>query len=280
MSDKDLLKALIIGAGTKGALYPDERLTHAHAFSGFGFDLIGFVDSDPLNLQKASERWGKPSFQSIEEAFVQKPDVVTVAVSDTAHFEVLKAIAEQEHKPRLVFTEKPFCQNYAQATEIAELYQEQGIEISVNFSRRFLPEFQDLECFSFKRFVGTFTKGIHNLSHLVDLATLLDVEIIQTVQIDRSDLNVFEVDLYGYMGKISILDHGAQIRHIPSKPRPDYSEDTVLDYDKEQITRVALPKAMGFAARNIYKHLKEGKPLLSTIENALHVMEVCDRWQP
>jgi hypothetical protein len=277
------LKTLVIGAGTKGALYPDERLTHAWAFSRDGFELVGFCDTNSHNLNKAYDRWKKPVFMSLQAAIAnQEPDVVTVAVSDTAHYDVLKAIAEQEHKPRLVFTEKPFCQNFKQASEIAELYKAAGITLSVNFSRRFLPEYQGLQIDPSEVFgvSSVFTKGLHNFCHLTDLMLLWDIEDFSGFDIDRETLNVFEIEIYGIDQKISILDHGAQIRIIPTKPREDYPADTILDYEREQVIQVDLADAMRLAASNIWSHLNNDIPLISTVENALNVMEACEQWHP
>lgn len=275
MSD---LKVVVIGAGTKGALYPDERLTHAHAFSRNGFHLLGFVDLDKDNLAKAKQRWGGIGAESVEEIMSLRPDVVTVAVSDWAHYDVLKEIAEQEHKPRLVFTEKPFCQNLKQAQEIAELYRDKEIGLSVNFSRRFLPEFQDLAKCKYTSAMGYCTKGLHNLSHLADLALLLQVQV-KAVEIPRADLNVFEVEMFGPSGKTAILDHGARVRFAPVRPRADHPSDKMLDYSREVSYPVDLHRAMEYAAKNIRAHLTDGTPLLSTVENALEVMEVCQQWQ-
>lgn len=279
------LRTAIIGAGTKGALYPDARLTHAHAFSQDGFQLLGFADVDTKNLTKAKQRWDCIGVETVHEIMTLQPDVVTVAVSDAFHFNVLKAIALQEHKPRLVFTEKPFCQTYAEAKEIAELYKLKGIKLSVNFPRRFLPQFAALKDFKFNRMAGFYTKGIHNLCHLVDLALLLGIENIEPVEVKREDINVFEVVLYGPSGKAILEDHGARIRMVPLKFRDDFPSDRVLDYARESCNPIDLSMAMTLAALNIQDHIwsdfsmDKTTPLISTVENALRVMEVCEQWR-
>jgi len=274
------LRVLIIGAGTKGALYPEERLTHAHAFSRNGFELLGFYDTNFSNASKAANRWNtRYSWNGLDEAFDNNPDVVTVAVSDESHFSTLLSIAQ--YKPKLVFTEKPFCQNLKEAKTIANLYKELGIELSVNFTRRFLPKYQNLKVDPDK-FIsghGWITKGLHNLCHLADLAVMLNIREMACSEIKRSSLNVFEADLFYEDQKISFLDHGSKIFIIPTNPRSDYQQDTVLNYGHGRAMFVDLSSAMELAARNIREHLLHGEPLISTVENALRVMEVCDQWQ-
>lgn len=276
------LKVLIVGAGTKGALYPDERLTHAWAFSRDGFELVGFFDTNGENSHKAAQRWNTQSYATLGSGLDMHPDVVCVAASDTAHFEILKKIAEfKRHKPRLVFTEKPFCQNLKQARHIAKLYKKAGITLSVNFSRRFLPQYQQLAgtVKTPLAFTGTLTKGLHNYCHLADLAGLLGAKEFGCININRQALNVFEAEIYTWGGKISILDHGALIQITPTKPREDYPTESMLDYSRQVSLAVDLKAAMGHAANNIYQHLTAGAPLLSTVENALQVMEVCEKWR-
>lgn len=278
------LKTLIIGAGTKGALYPDERLTHAHAFSQNGFYLSGFYDAQYTKAVEATKKWGGEAFLTLDYALKFLPDVVCVTADDAAHFDVLKAIAlNKYYKPSLVFTEKPFCQNARQAKTIAKLYQKAGITLSVNFSRRFLPEYRDLAQRippqNVVAMTGVLTKGIHNYSHMADLGQLFRVKTIETTTLQRQYLNIFEATLYCWDRKIEFVDHGAQIRIIPTKARDDYPLDRMLDYFQEETIPVDLGAAMGYAADNIRDHLLHGAPLMSTVENALAVMEACDKWR-
>lgn len=275
----DELTVIIIGAGTKGALYAEKELTHAYTFSQEPFKLFSFVDSNPKNLSKACKRWNTKGFDSIQEAFQCKPDIVTIAVPEKEHYEVLRGIAKEEYKPRLVFTEKPFCASYDEAKEIADIYKEKGIELSINFSRRFIPEYQmlvDLECHTM---TGYYTKGLHNLCHLVDLSIMFGVDKLTPILVQRDYLNIFEVDLFSDLTKISLLDHGSRIRYIPISLRKDYPQDRILNYSKESFLYIDLSKAMLFAAANIYEHLFYNEPLLSTVENALQVMKECEKWQ-
>src|SRR3972149_7328158 len=117
--------AMIIGAGNIGAFYdtPDSTniLTHAHAFSKHqGFNLMGFIDTDYHKAEEASAIWGGSAFHSIEEAFDGGPaDIVSIAVPDEFHYEILKKLTL--YPVKLVFGEKPLVETASQAEEIVRL---------------------------------------------------------------------------------------------------------------------------------------------------------------
>jgi len=76
-------KALICGAGSIGALKPDEFdspeskqiYTHAHAcYSHPNIDLVGIVDQDFEKASKAGTKWNTTAYGSINE-FKYDPDI-------------------------------------------------------------------------------------------------------------------------------------------------------------------------------------------------------------
>lgn len=178
-------QVLIVGAGQIGAFYDapgsPNILTHAHAFSvADGFQLVGFVDVDAKKGQEAATRWDTQYFKTLEEAFASsRIDVVCVAVPDAYHYQTLQELLNYPLK--LVFAEKPFCGDVEKAQEILRLYELRNVAIQVNYSRRFVPEFQVLaqqiqsgefgECLGG---TGLYGKGfIHNGSHMVNLLQFL-----------------------------------------------------------------------------------------------------------
>jgi len=140
---------LIVGTGKIGAFFDtpqcDKILTHAHAFSSLeNFNFIGFVDSRINKAKEAASLWKSRFFWSLEDAFKHnRIDVVCITVSTKSHFEVLKRLANFPIK--LAFIEKPFTNNLSHAMEIKELFGKKNIQILVNYSRRFVSEFEYLK---------------------------------------------------------------------------------------------------------------------------------------
>lgn len=175
------LRALIIGAGKIAAGYDEPGagnvLTHAHGYRAVpGFSLVGFVDRDALQAERAAAKWGGKAFSSLEAAFAAGPiNVVSVATPDETHATVLQELAA--YGPRLVFCEKPLAQNWADAESIATSYRGSSTEIQLNYLRRFVPEFcavkRRIAAGEYGRFLtgsGYYVNGfLHNGSHMVDL---------------------------------------------------------------------------------------------------------------
>ena len=70
-----IYNVLIIGAGKIGAFFDqpgsENILTHAHAFSTHpGFKLLGFVDSNAGQAQKAVSIWGGEYFNNLMRPYI------------------------------------------------------------------------------------------------------------------------------------------------------------------------------------------------------------------
>lgn len=174
-----MFNALIIGAGRIAAGFdtPESEsvLTHAHAYSLHpDFNLLGFIDPDLNQSQKAAKKWNCEAFNSLSDikAIV---DVVSICSPDHVHYE--SVIQSQKLSPKLIFLEKPISNNLEKAKELLCF----TIPIAVNYSRRYIKEFRELadriKGNKFGRFfIGTayYGKGfIHNGSHMIDLLRLL-----------------------------------------------------------------------------------------------------------
>ncbi len=139
---------LIVGAGRIGAFFdtPDsvDVLTHAHAFSQHpDFELLGFVDQDLARAEQAARLWSVEAYASIDEAFASaRIDVVVNATPDQVHFDTLQQLIDKA--PRLIFTEKPLTATLSEAKQVLAQAQSKELEIAVNYSRCFVPEFVQL----------------------------------------------------------------------------------------------------------------------------------------
>jgi predicted dehydrogenase len=306
---------LIIGAGNIGALFDepltDNILTHAHAFIAHnGFNLVGFVDVSIEKVDIAISRWGGKGFENIHDAFYNnKIDVVSIAVPDEHHYEVLRNVSE--YPVEFVFAEKPLTKKIGDAVEIMSIYKEKNISLLVNYSRRFVPEFEkikdDIHRGIYGRYlsgVGFYGKGInHNGSHLIDLIRYFIGEIQNSKVIDYSfdyydddpsvsgiltlvtdnkfylqhvDCNlysIFELDMFFEKKRIKIKDLGFVIEEYDVK-----KSGIFLGYRnivKTGESRTSLGKAMYYAVENIFNFLENGAIIKCSGYDGYKALEVC-----
>jgi predicted dehydrogenase len=310
-----LYNALIIGAGNIGAFFdtPDSEniLTHAHAYwKHKGFNLLGFVDIDQTKSRKAASIWGGNGYSSIEDAFkLEMIDVVSVAVPDEYHFEVLKKLSRFPVK--LVFTEKPLARTLNEAREIFDLYSGKNIPVAVNYSRRFVPEIQKIKNNIEKGQYGPYMAGtgyygkglVHNGSHLIDLLRFFKREATGSVPIssivdfypddksisavlsfkdkthftllnaDCRSYTLFEIDLLFEKGRIRILDSGFRIEEYKIRQNTLFKGYRNLFKTKE--TDTSLGNSVYFAIDNIHNHLTKGAHLACSLEDGYKTLKTC-----
>jgi predicted dehydrogenase len=306
---------LIIGAGRIGAFLdtPQSELvqSHAHAFSSHpGFALAGFVDANMAQAAKAVAMWGGDAFASIPDAFGSGTiDAAVIATPDETHYSLLKILAA--YPLRLVFAEKPLTRSVAEAEEIVALYHKQSISLAVNFSRRFVPEVQELRARiaagAFGEFLGGtgwYGKGtLHNGSHLIDLihfllGTIDDVRPVASVTdwsaedpscsavltmrrgcqfimhaVDCRAFTIFEMDLIFERRRVRIVDSGLAIEMYAVTDNPLYPGFRDLRPAGTISTRHG--NAAAFAADHLYAHLENNAPLCSTGEDGAAAQAIC-----
>ena len=178
------LTVLILGAGQIGAFYdtPDSPhvLTHAHAATLHdSFELLGFVEPNTEQAQRAAHCWSVPVYSSIAAAHAVHSaiDIIVIATPDATHEVLLEGILTWERLPRLVFAEKPLTLSPESTKAIANRFESVGIPLAVNYTRRFVPEYQALaqrlQEKAYGEFLGAtgyYGKGLfHNGSHMLDL---------------------------------------------------------------------------------------------------------------
>lgn len=315
MKKKD--NVLIVGAGNIGAFfdtpYSENIITHANAFFKTEyFNLLGFVDVSEKKGKEAAKLWNVNYFSTLEEAFSEnKIDVVSVCVPDEYHYDILKKISNFQVK--LVFAEKPLAKNINQAQEIIKIYKEKNIKCLINYSRRFVTEFNILKDNIFKSEYGKFICGtgyygkgiLHNGSHLIDLlrhligeikdfkvinhnfdfydddpsiSAILNFEkggdfVMQNVPCDN--YTIFELELLFQHKKIKIVNSGFKIEEYSVLNSKVFSGYKNLVKGREYETE--LNKAMLNAVINIYNNLEYDEELKCTLEDGYKDMEVCER---
>lgn len=314
---KQKYSVLIIGAGQIGSFYDSPKskdiLTHAHAFSSHpGFNLLGFVDKNQNQAKKAAKIWRTETFPDIKSVYKNnKVDVVVEAVSDEYHFKVLKKISEFPVK--LVLAEKPLTINVDDGKKIIELYNKKKIPVLVNYSRRFVPEFQDLQKNIKKGLFGAYLSGsgyygkgfLHNGSHMIDLLRYLIGEIKDSKRIseetdfsknDKSmsvvlhfnndryfslqnincqKYSIFELDLFFEKARIRIINSGFQIEEYVVNEDEKFKGYRQLTKKKNIETQ--LNKACYYCADNIYNFLRDTEEIHSTMEEGLKTLIACKK---
>lgn len=304
-----MYNTVIIGAGNIAANFdsPDSTdiLTHAHAFQNSdAFRLLGFYDKDYHVAKAAALNWGCHAYESLESA-LESAEVVSCCVSDQYHKEILEKAAK--YKPKLVITEKPLAVSMIEGKVIEQIYYHK-IPILLNYSRRFLKEFQDLRE-EIKQY-GTFLKGIgyygkgtlHNGSHMIDLLGFLlgtvechevlkpeihdfdgdsSRDVILKIQegqfhmiaIDSRIATIFEMELFFEKTRIRILDGGTRIERYKIKESDTYQG--YYNYVLSRSESVNYSNAMTGLIDNAQKFLNRDEKLLCTLEDGINVLRIC-----
>lgn len=304
-----MYRVLIIGAGKIGAMFdkPGDKkiLTHAHGFSESPyFELTGFYDVNSQKAEEAARRWGVVAFPTLETA-MKDIDVVCCCVPDEYHYATLKQI--RQFPVKLVVTEKPLARTSEEAAQIQEMYQ--NLPCLVNYSRRFLKEFQELkeEIPAFGKFLrgtGYYGKGIlHNGSHMIDLLCYLlgsiekiessnhaihdffeedpscDVELLigggrfMMNAIDCSVATIFELDLFFSKARIRILESGVRIEKYRVQESDTYAG--YYNYVLQEEKLVDYSNAIVGLVENVRQHLEQKKPLNCGLEEGRAVLDCC-----
>lgn len=308
--------ALIIGAGNIGALYDspesEDILTHAHAYSeSEDFELRGFVDTSLDAATNAASIWGCRAYGDIDHALKkEKPDVVSVCVSDAAHENVLDRVLT--HHPHLVFSEKPLANTANKARKIVDTYNNAGIPLLVNYSRRFVPKIRRLAesartgCYgAFICGQGLYGKGLlHNGSHMIDLLhqflgridsadkidkisdeSNIDPSISAVIRfgetgrfhlqaVDSKIVTIFEVDLVFKQARIQLTNSCATAEEFAVSTDQKYRGYRV--FQSQQTESTMLTTALPNALINIFDHLENGLSLACSGDDAHAVIDDCE----
>lgn len=260
-----MYKVMIIGAGNQGAFCDipgsgkeHKIISHAKGFtSHHGFELVGFHDTSEQAMSEAAIEWETDWFYSLDEAWdAYDIDIVSICTPDETHYDILNAILK--YNPKLVLCEKPLTTNLEQARSIVEKYNQRKIPILVNYTRRFIPQLQELrrkirggEFGKYLYGCGFFNRGwLHTGTHMVDfIRWLFDDSNFDIEEIKNTDYRIYQVNLF--------FEHGYW--------REESQQNSVHQmYDFH----------MFYVADNIYRYLTSGEKLLCTGKEALKTLEL------
>jgi predicted dehydrogenase len=127
----DNLKVGVLGAGHLGKIHL--RLLAETE----GYELVGFFDPDPKQVEIAKEQFGVTAFESID-ALIEAVDVVDVVTPTLSHYDCAsRAIRKSKH----VFIEKPVTNTLEEAEQLMKLSHEANVKVQVGHVERFNPAF-------------------------------------------------------------------------------------------------------------------------------------------
>ncbi|MCU0427504.1 MAG: Gfo/Idh/MocA family oxidoreductase [Candidatus Kapabacteria bacterium] len=198
---------LICGAGNIAHRFDtpegEEIFTHTKGFMRHGgFRVAAIIDEQIERAREAAEIWNIPHYgKRLEDVSDHLFDVISICTPDATHNQYLRAALALE--PKLVFCEKPLSASDDEASALVDLYRYADIHLAVNYSRRWLSDFQEL---SKQALSGAFGKLIsarikyykgflHNASHFVDLLQMLTEPRLQVGAISHSIADFSEDDL-------------------------------------------------------------------------------------
>lgn len=125
------LKIGVLGAGHLGKIHL-KLLAETE-----GYDLVGFYDPDPKQVEVAKEQFGISSYPSVDE-LIDAVDVVDVVTPTLSHYECAsKALRKSRH----VFIEKPVTNTLEEAESLMKLAMEANVKVQVGHVERFNPAF-------------------------------------------------------------------------------------------------------------------------------------------
>jgi predicted dehydrogenase len=136
-------KCLVIGLGQIGMSYDLDHdpavavYSHTSAISFHSdFELVGAVDSSPLQRSIFEKHYVCPAFENISAAMRKlQASVVIIASPSETHAVVLNEVLSQE-KPKIILCEKPLAYDLTEAREMVDACDREGINLFVNYIRR------------------------------------------------------------------------------------------------------------------------------------------------
>jgi UDP-N-acetylglucosamine 3-dehydrogenase len=217
-----MLKAAVIGVGSIGQ-------HHARVYRELDdVKLVGVVDNSPQTAAKIGARFNVPFYTDLNTLLdEQKPDLMSVSVPTSLHFEVgLKLIERGVH----LLIEKPIASTLEQGEQLIDCARQKGLVLAVGHVERFNPAVMEMrrrlkEGMAGRIYkihaqrLGPYPSRIHDTGVVIDLAThdidlmryllqenvtRLYAETLQSINTDREDM--FNALIRFQSGAVGVLD--------------------------------------------------------------------------
>ena len=129
-----MLKIGAVGCGGIGLNHQKGYMTHREA------DLRCVCDMDKAKADARAKELGVKAYYTIADMLASEDlDVCDVVTADNRHFApVMECLEAGKH----VMTEKPLAMDLGEATKMVAKAKEKGVQLSMNYNRRFSPAYQ------------------------------------------------------------------------------------------------------------------------------------------
>ncbi len=225
-----------------------EPRSHAGTYrASDAVDLAGGVDPDPRRRDAFERRWRVPAFGTIEEAADRlHPDVWSICTPPEIRVDVIGAVVARG--ARAIWCEKPLAESVSSALKVERLVDRAGVPLVLNYSRRWDSGHRAVVAWMRKGRFGSlehgvvhYTRGLRNYgTHAIDLLRWFVGEAVWVravpgyddgspdpspcallgypggagvalMPVRRAAYNVFEVDLLGDRGRVTLSDFGRRV---------------------------------------------------------------------
>jgi len=313
-----MLKAALIGCGKIGSEFAeDPRIkgiyTHAGAYDACpSTQLVAVCDICSDKANRAAARWQSVAYtDAITMLNECKPEIVSICSTDDSHFGILCDVVMKTNGVRAILVEKPLAMNMQDAREAIRLAHSKGIQIAVNYSRRYSTSHQQLhkrllagEIGSIQTVSGYYTKGTrHNGSHWFDLARFLVGEVADVwarnslgeenpdptldvvlsfkngasgslQALDANAYSLFEMDIIGKKGRVSIYDSGHRMSFYQVGDSPYYSGyQTLLPWSDGSND---MANTLLYAVQDLVNSLKSGETVRCSGEDGVAALAIAE----
>ncbi|MCZ7384092.1 MAG: Gfo/Idh/MocA family oxidoreductase [Candidatus Methanoperedens sp.] len=246
-------KVGIIGCGQIASIFEEDAwrehpCTHAGAYDAVKRTrIVAAADISEERLDRFSKRWGGKVYTDYKEMLENEDlDIVSVTANTPYHSEMVIKAAKSGVKA--IFCEKPIATCIAEADEMIQACDEQGVKLIINHTRRWHPFYQKAkelvnngEIGELTSITGYFTSGLLIVgTHFFDTLRFIAGDagwVIGSIERNQSgdpsgsgligfksgiagsvfgssqkQYLIFEMDIQGTQGRICIKDNGTTFK--------------------------------------------------------------------
>ncbi len=195
---KSKLRGGVVGVGYLGKFHAQKYKNNSN------IDLIGVFDGRPEQASKIATELNVTAFSSVNE-MLGKVDLVTIAASTAAHYELAKIFLQNGIH---VNVEKPIAANLKQAEELVNLATQKNLKLAVGHIERFNPAIIELKKYiknptsvTLTRWAPFNTRGsdvsvLHDLMiHDIDLMLWLCPGAVQNFMVSGAKILTQQLDV-------------------------------------------------------------------------------------
>ena len=294
----DMLTATLIGLGQIGMGFEfDEKrgkpASHLGALRRLKdkISLECIVDFDEEKLKKAEQFYGAiPVHLASADDFIHSSvdtDIIIVATPQAPHYGILCDTQKQKH-PKLVFCEKPLTLRSSSADRIVSLYEEKGVSLCVNHTRRWEDSWVKAVGIAKSRTYGAvkFFHGEYSGDpwrvgvHMADLVNWFGAPDYNVERIEVPYL-VFNAVIWMEEAAIAVGFNGATVSLMGADTSNRYSNVKELRnilYEKDFSREFGAETPILKAYENIVAHLEKGETLACTGEEGASAVKLVEEW--